>query len=491
MEEIRLFFIAGALAFATLCGAQETTIISSQPDGTLTKYVRAGKGMALNFMGESEETEIDGYSLYVVTNGHDVWLKNPVATAPTDTWIRGTVIGDSLKFNVGQSVDYDEDEKAYYTVGVLDKKNAGYVVDSTATTFAYIVKGDSIFMDDKFNGNKVVGIIQQSDNSFFGLCEYNGRYGKFNESPITLPDGLTTKRYPITGTDGEQQEYADSVSIAKDGDKIYIQGLSQSMPEAWIEGTLQDDKAIFPSLQFLGENDEGAFVYLAGIDHTSDGFADNIIFSYNKDNDFYTQDTKYIATNLGKGDINVYDLLMGSTIGTPADAAATPAEPTIDAFEEQEGETAGSVYMKMNAEDVNGGRLDKSKLYYQLFTMDANGKQSVFSLTPEEYGTDSVMTMIPFSYSSDYVTDFFGYKVVYLMVPTSIWYKFGVQMVYTGGGVESRSTLVWRDLNRSTNGINDIKVPQTEKVPMYNLAGQKVGADYKGIVISNGKKFIK
>jgi len=26
---------------------------------------------------------------------------------------------------------------------------------------------------------------------------------------------------------------------------------------------------------------------------------------------------------------------------------------------------------------------------------------------------------------------------------------------------------------------------------MYNLAGQRVGRDYRGIVIQNGKKFIK
>lgn len=491
MKEIRLFLIAGAFAFATICSAQGNSIIDSQPDGKLTKYVRAGKGMTQNFMGESEETDIDGYSLYVVNNSKDVWLKNPVATAPTDTWIKGSINGDTLIFNTGQAVDYDEDENTYYTVGVLDKSNTGYVVDSTATTFAYIVKGDSIFMDKKFDGNKVIGIIQQSDNSFFGLCEYNGHYGKFAETPVSLPEGLTIKKYPIAGTDGEQQEYADSVSIAKDGDKIYVQGLSQSLPEAWIAGTFQDSKVIFPSLQYLGENDEGAFVYLAGIDHTSDGFADNIIFSYDKDNDFYTQDTRYIATNLGKKDINVYDLLMNSTIGTSADAAAIPANPTIDAFEDQEGETAGSVYMKMDALDANGGRLDKSKLYYQLFTMDSEGKQSVFSLTPDEYGTDSVMTMIPFSYSSDYVTDFFGYKVVYLMVPTSNWYKFGVQMVYTGGGFENRSSLVWHDLNRSTNGINDITVSKTYNTPMYNLSGQKVDEDYRGIVIRNGKKFIK
>jgi len=30
-----------------------------------------------------------------------------------------------------------------------------------------------------------------------------------------------------------------------------------------------------------------------------------------------------------------------------------------------------------------------------------------------------------------------------------------------------------------------------ENAPIYNLAGQRVGKDYKGVVIQNGKKFIK
>ena len=46
-----------------------------------------------------------------------------------------------------------------------------------------------------------------------------------------------------------------------------------------------------------------------------------------------------------------------------------------------------------------------------------------------------------------------------------------------------------------TNGINDITTGNTAatkaNAATYNLAGQRVGKDYKGIVICNGKKFKK
>ena len=43
----------------------------------------------------------------------------------------------------------------------------------------------------------------------------------------------------------------------------------------------------------------------------------------------------------------------------------------------------------------------------------------------------------------------------------------------------------------STTGIDTIKATQNENAPIYNLAGQRVGKNYKGVVIQNGKKFFK
>lgn len=42
----------------------------------------------------------------------------------------------------------------------------------------------------------------------------------------------------------------------------------------------------------------------------------------------------------------------------------------------------------------------------------------------------------------------------------------------------------------STTGIDTIKATQNENAPIYNLAGQRVGKNYKGVVIQNGKKFM-
>lgn len=47
------------------------------------------------------------------------------------------------------------------------------------------------------------------------------------------------------------------------------------------------------------------------------------------------------------------------------------------------------------------------------------------------------------------------------------------------------------DITGNTTGIADVKAETVKAdAQMYNLAGQKVGKGYKGIVIKNGKKMI-
>ena len=41
-----------------------------------------------------------------------------------------------------------------------------------------------------------------------------------------------------------------------------------------------------------------------------------------------------------------------------------------------------------------------------------------------------------------------------------------------------------------TSGISTIAAENTSNSAIYNLAGQKVSNDFKGLVIKNGKKFV-
>ena len=48
------------------------------------------------------------------------------------------------------------------------------------------------------------------------------------------------------------------------------------------------------------------------------------------------------------------------------------------------------------------------------------------------------------------------------------------------------------DTNGDVNGISNVVAPEADaNAPIYNLAGQRVSSDFKGIAIQNGKKFVK
>ena len=58
-----------------------------------------------------------------------------------------------------------------------------------------------------------------------------------------------------------------------------------------------------------------------------------------------------------------------------------------------------------------------------------------------------------------------------------------------GKGVQCRINSIVVTVDASATGISSVESKQQPSV-RYNLAGQKVGADYKGVVIENGKKVV-
>lgn len=54
-------------------------------------------------------------------------------------------------------------------------------------------------------------------------------------------------------------------------------------------------------------------------------------------------------------------------------------------------------------------------------------------------------------------------------------------------GVKNTSAYVF---NGISSGINNVSVVTNSNAPLYNLAGQRVGKDFKGIVLKNGKKIV-
>lgn len=69
--------------------------------------------------------------------------------------------------------------------------------------------------------------------------------------------------------------------------------------------------------------------------------------------------------------------------------------------------------------------------------------------------------------------------------------SYDVNMAFLNGGSNDADIEIL-NYKEVVTGIKDVKTPAVKKVSnaIYNMAGQRVGADYKGVVIKNGKKYI-
>ena len=68
-------------------------------------------------------------------------------------------------------------------------------------------------------------------------------------------------------------------------------------------------------------------------------------------------------------------------------------------------------------------------------------------------------------------------------------------MIYTADGGILGFYEVYGSLNvtityETITGITDVKVNKQQNDAIYNIAGQRVANDYKGLVIKNGKKYL-
>ena len=75
-----------------------------------------------------------------------------------------------------------------------------------------------------------------------------------NTTPVRVPDGLQTREYIVTAM--SYAAYANitySAQVGIDGNDMYIQGLFELMPDAWVKGTIEGNQVVFAPDQYVGK----------------------------------------------------------------------------------------------------------------------------------------------------------------------------------------------------------------------------------------------
>ena len=318
---------------------------------------------------------------------------------------------------------------------------------------------------------------------------------------ISLSDYLfkaTSILYDGDGSIASMETVQYNVRVGFQGNDVYIQGLFEGMPLAWVKGTKNSDgDYVFTSGQYYGHHPqiESQRFYFCG--QIFGGLSD-VEMSYDKTNRVFSGGSYYVLVNATKNTLAPYYVFAGVTISRIADKAAVPATPSVLQYAAYNDEYGyGYVCFDVPAIDKDGNPIVRDKLNYKMY-VQKNGAQDAYIFKPAQYkNLTNDMSLVPYFFSDGY--DFMlGGSQVCFYEESIEWEKIGVQSIYSGGFVNNSSDICWYDIKSGQSGITQIVNSKPVNSKCYDLQGRQIVNSKlpnsklsKGLYIVNGKKVVR
>lgn len=413
--------------------------------------------------------------------GDDVYISG---LAINGAWVKGTVNGDKVLIPQGQYVGsmynyqfflkgFDGGDGGVDIVFNYDKEKG---VLTSATDIILVTANDDIM------GHTTNIVISKS-----------GSVEPQEDPLVEVPNGLQTTDYLFKASsinydsDGsvagmEQVEY--NVRVGFQGNDVYIQGLYQGMPLAWVKGTKNTDgDYVFKSGQYYGAHPQFTTMkfYFCG---QIFGQMSDVEMEYDSSTRTLKGGSYYIMVNSTKNTMAPYYVFAGVTITKIAEKAAVPADPSVAeyaAYNSQYG--YGYVCFDIPVKDIDGNAIVRDKLYYKMYVKKGD-QEEAYIFTPGLYkNLTSDMSLVPYLYSDGYDFMYGGTQVCFYQESEN-WDKIGVQSVYAGGFVNKTSNICWYDIKTggTESAISDIE-QNVEETTYSDLQGRKATSSTRGLVI--------
>lgn len=438
----------------------------------------------MNYRTEGKDTSETGTEpIQVAFDGNDVYIKllHPLSNEGTQgIWIKGTINEGTATFAKGQSLG------AYDSTPLYLAGSSGQ--DVTDVTFSYYPESGLLYAS-------CYVLVNQSASVFSPFLSYyplsitkTKPEDPVVYMPVEVPANLQTTEYLLKATsvqfnyDGSmagQNPVSWTVKVGFDNNDVYIQGLTQMLPDTWVKGTLDKDGDVtFEKGQFFGKAIRNVFLMGLYFNEPS-----NLVLDYDAAAGVFSAGSYYLLISASPTEVQPYDYLTGVTITKIQDKAAKPKTPTIveyRAYNNAEG--YGTIDISIPMESVDGDGLLSDKLSYVLYL---DNEQEPYVFTTNRYQSlDANMTEIPYLYSDGF--DFMPgqgnplYRTVFTYEDWMGAKKIGVQSIYRGGNETTKSDIAWFDTE--TVGISSTMAkPFSEH--FTDLQGRAINNAYKGIAI--------
>lgn len=441
-----------------------TTIITSQPAGTLKVYTRSG-GAYNNFYGSPTYSRQDGMAMNIVYAADNVvYMQAPISHAGTTNWVKGYIEGDKIHMPLYQSIV--RNGLNYGITGVCRWNRSHTYLEPylRATEITFTIGEDGVITQD---GDDAYVLLWSENFSWAMYADMESVYTPTTEYVVQIPSNLPVEEMAMSyKVNPENKPLVDANVVLKsaidtENGKFYLAGLLTNNPEAAIVGSIEGNTIQFPSNQYLGVA-RNTILYFSAATYTfEDLFGDGayhvtrpeylnaLTMTRGEDGSWTVPENCGIFLTQGlpnEESLKYYmQAYLQPSISTYNEHPAVPCDPEIVRYT-QNMENGGYDCINLNITpfDVDGNFINPQRLAYQLFTQ-VDGQTEPYIFYKDEYQITEDMEVIPFVFSCrdlSNATDIaVGGTEIYLY--QTGFDNIGAQVINYSGGEEHRSNIVW------------------------------------------------
>lgn len=500
--------------------SSDAGIISQPPAGKLVTMM----GTSLSFYIYYDQVTQDesrglAYDAVFTDDGY-VYLKNPVSMLDWNTYIKGKVTEEGLKFDFPQTIyaSSNEDGDFEFQADVLEYveyEDPNNPFDYVAT-FVPAEKTRSI----TFYANEEGGY--QMDGDYMLGITYNGNWQGYGEMQLSLqpfeakvadvPADLSYDYSYVLADElnGWDHTVLRPVGIGKKDGNMYITGLSSGMPDAVITGKFDNDSntLTIPSNQFLGKFDNRYIFMMVGAGYSYydeyweeevisfDTVNEPLVLNFDPEKKLFTpvvpegNEYSYLIFNFGNTTAFPFEYYTVDRIYSQGEitdfSPITPEVVAVTEIDFIDPDYSYSFEFNIFGENEVGQILNNTNLYYNIFV---NGELCTF--TSDEYpelalAGYSELTDIPagLNVGSDIYAsgDYHGVALKRKNVET-----IGVRSVYIDNGNRGESetvTVTNAGLPVGGDSVTSISATAEPTTEYFDINGRKVTVDgASGIIV--------
>ncbi len=451
------------------------------PEGTDEHYV-------MNVVENSWMGEMDCYG-YKMTirrspDGKTIYFRdltpgyNFDETTGKYGWVKGTIDGNDITIKAGQVLfDNAAFGQTLYLEAVTMNEWGEFQDFLPEVHFTidgeYITQADnSIYLSPYKDGETI------EEAGFFNFMNQFIIMPMCEIPTFTPPAGSEIEPWIMTYANGQTQ-----VKVARDGNTVYVAGLSDLAPDDFIPGTIENGKLTFKSFYILTSN-QNCYQRISGAVESEPDAWGNTVLNLTESFSFDVNDNGSFTLNPAESWIVTCDyFLKGMQSGITGvklipytgDVAATPATPEITYWSQDD----MMLQVLVPSEDVEGNYINPDKLTYRIYL---DGELHTFS--PDQYvAIYEPMTDIPSTFTDNYdIYSNGNTKTIFLHADTPRHIK--IESVYTVDGDTRISAPA--EMSSITETVADKAVVSTTYT---DLAGRRVANPATGSIVIKAVRY--